>query len=105
MDIQSTLKQHRDYYWDELYRINLAKDAINVAYYKKDSISSSSHEDSLDYFDLMKIDRLSKVDYIDNLLLHLSDNSHNVFGQNEYSLNLINNEELKSEVKSILMGD
>ena len=70
MDIQSTLKQHRDYYWDELYRINLAKDAINVAYYKKDSISSSSHEDSLDYFDLMKIDRLSKVDYIDNLLLY-----------------------------------
>jgi hypothetical protein len=52
----------------------------------------------------MKIDRLSKVDYIDNLLLHISDNTHDIFEQNEYNINLINNEELKSEVKSILMG-
>lgn len=105
MDIVSKLKHHRQYYWDEIYRINLAKDAINVAYYKKDIISSSSHEDSLDYLDLMKIDRLSKVDYIDNLLLHLSDDTHDVFEQKEYILNVINNEEVKSEIKYILMGN
>ena len=105
MDIISTLKQHREYYWDAIYKINLAKDAINFAYYKKDSMSSDSHDDILDYLDLMKINRLSKVDYIDNLLLYISDDTYDVFKSEEPIINMITNEELKLEIKSILIGN
>lgn len=102
MDIISTLKQHREYYWDEIYRINLAKDVINVAYYKKDNISSDSHDDTLEYLDRAKIDRISKVDYIDNLLLHISDSMYEVIKSQEHILKMIDNEDVRLEIKSIL---